>query len=124
MGWGQPHSPRVPRQQPPPQRSFPELLAEKPGGTIEQRFQSFHEANGWVYDELVRLARQLRGRGHRRLGIGMLWEVIRWRYMAETLDPASDFHLNDHYRSRYARLIMEREADLDGVFEVRRLRTA
>ena len=34
----------------------------------------------------------------------------------------TDFALNDHYRSRYARLIMEQEEDLRDLFEVRELR--
>lgn len=93
-------------------------------GTIAERFATFHALHPWVYDALVRLARDLRARGRDRVGVGMLWEVLRWSYWMETDDPTSDFKLNDHYRSRYARLIMEREADLAGIFETRNLRAA
>lgn len=89
---------------------------------IDRHFRTFHENNPEVYVELVRLARQLHGRGHDRIGIGMLFEVIRWKRHLETVD-VSGFKLNNNYRSRYARLIMEQEPDLFGVFELRGLRT-
>ena len=40
-----------------------------------------------------------------------------------TTDEHSGFKLNNNYRSRYARLIMEQEADLEGVFQIRELTT-
>lgn len=82
------------------------------------RFALFHAANPHVYDHLVRLARQGKRSGAARLGIGQLFEVLRWRYMLAT--RGDEFKLNNDYRAPYARLIMEREPDLDGVFELRR----
>ena len=38
-----------------------------------------------------------------------------------TTSDTSGFKLNDHYTSRYARLIMEREPDLRGIFRTRKL---
>lgn len=90
--------------------------------TIDARFEAFHAANPWVYDELVRLARGLVERGHRRIGIGMLFEVMRWSWYMHTSDPTSEWKLNNDYRSRYARLIMVTEDDLAGCFETRGLR--
>lgn len=93
------------------------------------RFKQFHEDNPQVYEELVRLARHAlaqrarRGVTSRHLGIRMLWEVTRWNLTIETDDANSDLKLNDHYHSRYARLIMEEESDLGGIFELRELRT-
>lgn len=113
MGWGQPHTPR-PEQ----------LTLEQDSDTIDGRFRAFHAANPAVYAELVRLARDLVAQGHRRLGIGMLWEVLRWQQMLTVDRGDSAYQLNDHYRSRYARLIMATEADLAGTFEVRNLRAA
>jgi hypothetical protein len=88
---------------------------------MDRRFWEFHNANPRVYDELVRLARRAVERGRRRVGIRMLWEVMRWRLTIDTDDRHSDFKLNDHYHSRYARLIMRREKDLVGVFHLRQL---
>lgn len=98
-------------------------VTEESSDTIQQQFQEFHERNPWVYDRLVALARQLVSNGATRLGIGMLWEVLRWQYLLSTTDPNSDFKLNDHYRSRYVRLIRQQEADLAARFELRKLRS-
>lgn len=91
--------------------------------TIEERFEAFHAANPDVYDELVRLARRAKARGHRRMGIELCFGALRWnRLMATTGE--SGFKLNDHFTSRYARLLMAREPDLNGFFETRELRSA
>jgi hypothetical protein len=89
------------------------------GMTIEQAFLRFHAQNPHVYDELVKLARRARRSGSSRVGIGMLFEVLRWRHTLRT--GGDDFKLNNNYRSYYARLIMLREPDLAGVFETRQL---
>lgn len=89
---------------------------------IQARFERFHADNPAVYAELVKLARRAKARGQTRLGIEMLFAIVRWRRMMATVDP-SGFKLNDHYTSRYARLIMEREPDLDGLFQTRTLKS-
>ena len=92
--------------------------------TIQQAFERYHRENPHVYDALVRLARQAKARGHRRFGIELLFAVLRWERMMVAVDPSQEsYKLNDHYTSRYARLIMEREPDLEGLFETRRLRS-
>lgn len=97
------------------------LLVDEQPGTIAERFVTFHETNPDVYAALVAHTRELVELGHQRVGIGMLWEVLRWSHM-RTGDPTSDFKLNNDYRSHYARLIMDQEPDLADVFETRRLR--
>jgi hypothetical protein len=94
--------------------------------TIQEAFEQFHSENPQVYEELVALAREAHSNGATKLAIGMLWEVLRWRHKLylRTEDRSQHLYgLNDHYRSRYARLIMDQERDLDGIFEVRRLRS-
>lgn len=93
------------------------------GSKLDQDFAQFHRDNPLVYDALVRLARQAKARGHERIGIKMLFEVVRWEMFLKTSDAASDFKLNNNYTSRYARLIMASEPDLAGIFFVRDLRT-
>lgn len=97
--------------------------AEPPAGSIEDRFRQFHEANPWVYERLRVLALDMVGRGHRRIGIGMLWEVLRWQYARATVSE-DGLKLNNDYRSRYARLLAESDERLSDAFETRRLRTA
>ena len=90
--------------------------------TIQQKFAEFHTANPWVYVELVKLARRAKGRGARKVGIGMLTEIVRWRRYIATQDFNSGFKINNNYRSRYVRMIEEREPDLRGLFETRELK--
>lgn len=87
----------------------------------EQRFKEFHSKNPQVYTSLVKLAKELKGRGHRKIGIKMLFEVVRWQTMLKT--EGDQFKLNNNYHSRYARMIMDNEPDLDSIFELRELRS-
>ena len=50
----------------------------------------------------------------------MLFEVLRWDHLMRT--NAQDFKLNNNYTAYYARLIMETETDLRGIFQTRELR--
>lgn len=87
-------------------------------GTTAARFEEFHRQNPRVYSTLVRLAREwVNDHGLKTLGIRMLWEVARWELIKAT--RSTDYKLNDHYTGYYARLIMRRERDLDGLFELR-----
>lgn len=86
---------------------------------LDKRFWEFHKQNPHVYDELVKMTRQLKQRGHRKVGMQMLFEVLRWNSMMRTV--SNDYKLNNDFCSRYARIIMEREPDLEGIFETRRI---
>ena len=89
----------------------------------DQRFADFHQANPHIYAELVRLAQQARAAGRKKLGIRMLWERMRWTFIVETVRPDGDPKLNNDYTSRYARLIMQQVPALDGMFDLRELRS-
>lgn len=91
--------------------------------SIQSQFEAFHARHPAVYDELVKLAYRGLHAGRRRIGIGMLFEVLRWEWTIAGLpDEAEEWKLNNNYRSRYARLIMDREPPLDGMFELRVLK--
>lgn len=94
------------------------------GLTLQQAFDDFHRRNPHVYVALVRMARTVKAAGRERVGIGMLFEVLRWDYLVNTSHSVDDFKLNNNHRSRYARLIMEQERDLADFFETRGLRAA
>jgi hypothetical protein len=89
--------------------------------TLEERAQAFHEANPRVYQELRRLALTLYYRGHAHFGAKMLIEQMRWLWMERTVDT-SGFKLNNSYTAFYARLLMETEPELRGVFSTRTTR--
>jgi hypothetical protein len=86
--------------------------------TVTQRFERFHRQNPRVYETPVALAREwIRRTGRRKVGIASLYERCRWDLAMVTNDP--NYRLNNDYKAFYARLIMLREADLDGVFGLR-----
>ena len=103
---------------------------------IELEFREFHEKNPHIYDHIVHLATLAREKG-KRIGIGCLWEMLRWHLSVETtgdkemlrwhlyveVEGDDTYKLNNNHRSRYARLIMEQEGDLAGFFNVRTLRS-
>jgi hypothetical protein len=89
--------------------------------TIQDRFDEFHSKNPHVYTRLVEMARRWKTMtGESKVGIGMLFEVLRWDSGTKvaTQEP---FKLSNDFRSRYSRLIMENEPDLRGVFNTRQL---
>ena len=92
-----------------------------PDESISRRFREFHERNPRVYRLLVQLARDAKQAGRIRIGIKMLWEVVRWN-LSKDLPYDETFKLPNDFHSRYARLIMAQEQDLDGIFEIRELR--
>lgn len=92
------------------------------GPDLEGEFLSFHSNNPAVYTLLVQLAFEAKNAGKNKVGIKMLWEVMRWKmYLATT---GTDFKLNNNYTSRYARLIMTSVPALYGMFNTRELHTS
>jgi hypothetical protein len=81
-------------------------------------FLAFHRENPAVYALLVRLAREWKRTTGNKLGIKALFERARWEFGVKT-QGGGDFTLNNNYTPYYARLIMEREPDLNGLFQTR-----
>jgi hypothetical protein len=95
----------------------PPEIDNSPAGS----FHRFHEANPHVYKTLVFKCRQWRKR-HReeKLGIRMLWESMRWDFAMKTeTTETPEFKLNNNYTSFYARIIMDNNPELRGIFEIR-----
>lgn len=91
--------------------------------TIQEKFQAFHEANPWVLQAYVQQLREARELGFPRIGIGHLTERLRWNYAAKTRDTHSKFKINNIYRSRYTRLILELHPEFKGFITLRELKT-
>lgn len=84
---------------------------------IRKEFDNFHFNNPHVYTEIVRLARQVKKRGHKRYGIKAIFEVIRFHSIMETRgDP---FKINNNYAPYYSRMVMNENKDLEGFFQLR-----
>lgn len=86
--------------------------------TIAERAEAFHDDHPEVLVELRELALRAVRAGHTALGIGQLFEVLRWETMLRTSD-ADGYKLNNDYRAWYARRLMATTPELDGIFEVR-----
>jgi hypothetical protein len=88
-----------------------------PVGDMHARFLAFHRENQDVYIELRRLALQMRDTGRTSYSIKGLFEVLRWSRDLAT--RGDSFKLNNNYTAYYARLLMEHEPRLAGMFELR-----
>lgn len=87
------------------------------------KFEEFHRLNPQVFVALESMTREMVNRGRGKIGIKMLFEVLRWNYYMNTSDPNSDFKINNNYAPYYARLILERHPEWDGIFELRTIRS-
>lgn len=92
--------------------------------TIQAKFEKFHADNPDVYNSLEALASVWFLHGHTSCGIGMLWERLRWESGMMPLDRTSVYRLSNDYRSRYVRLLIERNPEWSGRFVTRELRVA
>ena len=98
-------------------------IRSTPRRSIHDRFIDFHHHNPEVYQEIVKIARVMKGRGIYKMGIALIFERLRWLHFIDTRG-SEGFKLSNDFRSEYARLIMQQEKDLAGFFEVRELRRA
>lgn len=90
--------------------------------TPAQRFERFHDANPAVYQLIVEKAREWRAAGNGKLGMSLLFGIVRWVIALETKgDP---YRINDHYVPFYSRLVMWQEPDLADLFDLRRAHNA
>ena len=103
-------------------QSYDCIVDEPKVGTLDERFDTYCANNPAVYRALCILARRMKSRGLRRIGMKSLLEVLRWEWTLATADP-DGFRVNNSYGSRYSRLIMAQEPDLAGIFETRSLRS-
>jgi len=101
-----------------PEFDFSPRDTRKPN-RLRERFEKFHAENPQVYEELHRLASQYRAaRGDKKIGISLLFEVLRWHSMLKT-DSDDGFKLCNTYRAFYSRLMMERDPSLAGLFRLK-----
>ncbi len=91
-----------------------------PQSKLEASFWEFHRANPEVYLTLVRLAGFSKKCGATTIGIGALFERLRWEMQLKT--DGGEFKLNNNHRAFYARMLMENEPELSGLFALRKQR--
>lgn len=88
--------------------------------TIDARFADFHAAHPEVFEMFTQYARNLREAGWTRYSADALLHRIRWHRHVDKGDR--DFALNDHFSSRYARLLIQADPTFAGFFELRRVK--
>ena len=91
--------------------------------TPAEKLERFHELNPQVFNAFESMSRELTNRGRKRIGIKMLFEVLRWNYYMETSDPNSDFKINNNYAPYYSRLLIDKHPEWADVFELRTIRS-
>jgi hypothetical protein len=99
--------------------SIPPRIKRRPA-TLDERFRLWIFANESVVELFLRFAREARAAGKGHFGIGAITERVRWEVFIarKTGEP---FKINNSYRSRLARLLVDRDPSLDGLFEFRKL---
>lgn len=89
----------------------------KPTASLEDKFKAFHESNPHVLVALETLACRYLAAGRKRIGIGMLFEVLR--YTAGIQTTGDEYALNNNHRAFYARLIVDRHPEWADAFRMR-----
>lgn len=86
--------------------------------TSQEAFDQYHSDNPKIYEKLLEFAFEAKRSGISHLGIGMLYERLRWYTSVEARNDA--FKLNNNYRAFYARKMMSECPELIGLFETRK----
>lgn len=89
---------------------------------LSERFAEFHARNPHVFAAIVAVADEWAAAGGTEIGMGAIFERLRWQTGIET--SGNPWKLDNSLRSRYTRLVMEQRPDLAHLFHVRELRAA
>lgn len=92
-----------------------------PPSAIDSAFWKFHKENPKVYEKIVSMTEEAKLAGRKRIGMKMLFEVIRWQHLVHT--RGDDFALNNNYTSRYVRILEDDHPELAEMFEKRRIKS-
>lgn len=95
----------------------------EPEATIQERFEQFHQSNPWIYTALESLTAGWLAKGHTRVGVKQMVEVVRWQYGLQSTGDRG-FRVNNDFTSRYARLLVENHPAWADAIETRCLRAA
>ena len=88
---------------------------------MDEAFWRCADLNPQVLDRLIEMTEQAKRAGKTKIGMKMLFEVIRWEHLVHT--RGDDFALNNNFTSRYVRILSDKRPDLADMFETRRIRS-
>ena len=104
-------------------RTQQRLPFETRGLPIQQRFEVFHAHNPRVYELFRRFAREAKGAGRARFSADAILHRVRWEVTFNPDDRLGEaFKINDHFSSRYARLLIAEDPAFEGFFQLREIR--
>lgn len=90
--------------------------------SLQHRYETFHALNPNVMRAIERVADEWVAAGGTRLGMGAIFEQLRWR--SGLVTQGSAWKLDNNWRSRYTRDLIARRPDIAGLFVTRELRAA
>jgi hypothetical protein len=90
--------------------------------SLDELFRLWVFANERIIQMFLRFAQQAKGTGHKKVGIKAIAERVRWEVFIERKE-ADPYKINNSYVSRIARLLVQRDPSLDGLFEFRKLKS-
>jgi hypothetical protein len=98
-------------------------IAPKRSLSIQQRFEQYHAANPQILGILVTIARDQIALGKTRIAIGELFERLR-NWETTNVDRGDEpYRLNNDFRSRYVRMMIDMHPHLRPYFEIRSLKS-
>ncbi len=86
---------------------------------LDKKFWAFHHENPQVFRKLEELTEEAYVRGRKKIGIGMIFEVLRWNSIMQT--EGDNYKLNNSYRSRYVRILVDAHPEYKDLFETRKI---
>ena len=101
----------------------PDLFGKAPKrrpASLDERFRLWTSANEPVIELFLKFAREAKSAGNRKFGIKAIAERCRWEHLVVKKEGA-EWAFNNSYMSRLARLLVQRDPSLDGLFEFRKL---
>lgn len=91
--------------------------------TKQDKFEEFLELNPGFFDEFVKIARELVGKGLTWLSADWILHYMRI-YSILHIQSNTDYRINDHISSRISRKVIAECPDLAPYFRTRKLRAA
>ena len=93
---------------------------EMNGKTIKEAFDKFNKENPHVYHEFKEQVFKAVKKGRKKLSAKLIINWLRWNKIINT--TGKPYKINDAFQSYYARHFLAEHPELDGIFELRRLR--
>jgi len=87
---------------------------------LVKKFHRYHQANPHIFDDFRRLAGEMRKTGRQKYGAWVIVQRIRWDRDISSVGDV--FKINNDYIALYARLLIYKEPDYAGFFELRAMK--